>query len=57
MKPEATEFYTPIPSKNHTRYSRNNLPPSDGDCFLFDGFKPDAFVSAKDGSSPAEWKI
>lgn len=55
MKPEATEFYTPIPPKI-TPGSENNLPPSDA-IVLFDGSSLNAFVSARDGSSPAEWKI
>jgi len=55
MKPEATEFYTPIPPKI-TPGTENNLPPSDA-IVLFDGSSLNAFVSARDGSSPAEWKI
>jgi hypothetical protein len=55
MKPEATEFYTPIPPKI-TPGTQNNLPPSDA-IVLFDGSSLNAFVSAKDGSSPAEWKV
>lgn len=55
MRPEATEFYTPVPPKI-TPGTQNNLPPSDA-IVLFDGSSLNAFVSAKDGSSPAEWKI
>jgi hypothetical protein len=55
MKPEATEFYTPIPPKI-TPGAQNNLPPSDA-IVLFDGSSLNGFVSAKDGSSPADWKI
>lgn len=55
MKPEATEFYTPVPPKI-TPGTQNNLPPSDA-IVLFDGSNLNGFVSAKNGSSPAEWKI
>jgi hypothetical protein len=55
MKPEATEFYTPVPPKI-TPGTQNNLPPSDA-IVLFDGSSLNAFVSARDGSSPAEWKV
>ncbi|MDF2158269.1 DUF1080 domain-containing protein [Algoriphagus sp. CAU 1675] len=55
IPPQATEFYTPIPPKI-TPGAQNNLPPSDA-IVLFDGTSLNNFVSAKDGSSPAEWKI
>ncbi len=55
MKPEATEFYTPVPPKI-TPGAENHLPPSDA-IVLFDGKNLDAFVSARTGNSPAEWKI
>lgn len=55
MKPEATEFYTPVPPKIDPG-AENNLPPSDA-IVLFDGSSQDAFVSARDGSSPAAWAI
>jgi hypothetical protein len=55
MKPEATEFYTPVPPKI-TAGTQNNLPPSDA-IVLFDGMNLNGFVSAKDESSPATWKV
>jgi hypothetical protein len=55
MKPEATEFYTPVPPKV-TPGAHNTAPPSDA-IVLFDGTSLNGFVSAKDGSSPAEWLI
>jgi hypothetical protein len=55
MRPEATEFYTPVPPKI-TPGTQNNLPPSDA-IVLFDGSSLNGFVSAKNGSSPAEWLI
>ena len=55
MPPQATEFYTPVPPKI-TPGAQNNLPPSDA-IVLFDGTSLSNFVSAKDGNSPAEWKI
>src|SRR5690606_17918925 len=55
MKTEATEFYTPVPPKV-TPGANNTAPPSDA-IVLFDGTNLDGFVSAKDGSSAAEWTI
>ena len=55
MKPEATEFYTPVPPKV-TPGAHNTAPPSDA-IVLFDGTSLNGFVSAKDGSSPAAWTI
>ena len=55
LPPQATEFYTPVPPKIIPG-SQNNLPPSDA-IVLFDGTSLNNFVSAKDGSSPADWKI
>ncbi len=55
LPPEATEFYSPVPPKI-TPGSENHLPPSDA-IVIFDGTSLNNFVSAKDGSSPAEWKI
>jgi hypothetical protein len=55
MKPEATEFYTPVPPKIAPG-AQNNLPPSDA-IVLFDGSNLNGFVSAKEGNPPAEWKI
>jgi hypothetical protein len=55
MKPEATEFYTPVPPKISPG-AQNNLPPSDA-IVLFDGSSLNGFVSSKDGNAPAEWKI
>ena len=55
MPPQATEFYTPVPPKI-TPGAENNLPPSDA-IVLFDGSSQNNFVSARDGSSPAEWTI
>lgn len=55
MRPEATEFYTPVPPKV-TPGANNTAPPSDA-IVLFDGTNLDGFVSAGDGSSPAGWTI
>ncbi len=55
MKPEATEFYTPVPPKI-TPGAQNHLPPSDA-IVLFDGNNLNSFVSAKDGNSPAQWRV
>ena len=55
MPPQATEFYTPVPPKI-TPGPANNQAPSDA-IVLFDGSSLSGFVSAKDGSSPAPWKI
>lgn len=55
IPPQATEFYTPVPPKI-TPGIQNNLPPSDA-IVLFDGTSLNNFVSAKDSSSPAPWKI
>ncbi len=55
MPPQATEFYTPVPPKV-TPGKMNNQAPSDA-IVLFDGSSLSGFVSAKDGSSPAPWKI
>lgn len=55
MKPEATEFYTPVPPKV-TPGAYNVAPPSDA-IVLFDGKNLDAFVSAEDGSGPAGWTV
>ena len=54
MKPEATEFYTPVPPKV-TPGANNTAPPSDA-IVLFDGTSLNGFVSARDGS-PAAWTI
>ena len=55
MPPQATEFYTPVPPKI-TAGTLNSNPPSDA-IVIFDGSNLNGFVSAKDGSSPAEWVI
>ena len=55
MPPQATEFYTPVPPKV-TPGAMNHQAPSDA-IVLFDGSSLSSFVSAKDGSSPAAWKI
>ncbi|SIN71125.1 3-keto-disaccharide hydrolase [Algoriphagus halophilus] len=55
MRPEATEFYTPVPPRV-TPGAHNTAPPSDA-IVLFDGTSLNGFVSAKDGTSPAEWTI
>ena len=55
MKPEATEFYTPVPPKV-TPGANNTAPPSDA-IVLFDGTSLNGFVSAKEGNGPAEWTI
>ena len=55
MPPQATEFYTPVPPKV-TPGAMNNQAPSDA-IVLFDGSSLSGFVSAKDGSSTAPWKI
>lgn len=55
MKPEATEFYTPVPPKVNPGET-NAAPPSDA-IILFDGTNLDAFVSSKDAKSPAGWEI
>jgi hypothetical protein len=55
MPPQATEFYTPVPPKI-TAGTLNSNPPSDA-IVIFDGSNLNGFVSAKDGSSPAEWLI
>lgn len=55
IPPQATEFYTPVPPKI-TPGAQNNLPPSDA-IVLFDGSSLNNFVSAKNPSGPAEWKI
>jgi hypothetical protein len=55
LPPQATEFYTPVPPKV-TAGTHNTNPPSDA-IVIFDGTSLNGFVSAKDGSSPAEWLI
>ena len=55
LPPQATEFYTPVPPKV-TPGALNHQAPSDA-IVLFDGSSLSSFVSAKDGSSPAAWKI
>lgn len=55
MPPQATEFYTPVPPKI-TAGTINSNPPSDA-IVIFDGSNLNGFVSAKDGSGPAEWLI
>lgn len=53
-KPEATEYYSPVP-RVVTPGATNDAPPSDA-VVLFDGTNLDQWVSAKDGS-PAAWRV
>ncbi|PZX57090.1 uncharacterized protein DUF1080 [Algoriphagus ratkowskyi] len=55
MKPEATEFYTPVPPKVIPG-ANNTAPPSDA-IVLFDGKNLNGFASAKDGKTAAGWSI
>lgn len=55
MKPEETEVWEPVP-KVVTPGATCNAPPSDA-IVLFDGKNQDAWVSAKDGKSPADWTV
>lgn len=55
MKPEDTEVWEPVP-KVVTPGATCNAPPSDA-IVLFDGKNQDAWVSAKDGKSPADWTV
>ncbi|HUX84503.1 MAG TPA: DUF1080 domain-containing protein [Chitinophagaceae bacterium] len=54
MKPEETEFYTPVPPVV-TPGDQNSQPPSDA-IVLFDGSNLDQWSSVKDGS-PAGWTV
>jgi hypothetical protein len=53
--PKATEFYTPVPAKV-TPGKTNTDAPSDA-VVLFDGKNLDQWVSTKDTSKPAGWKV
>ncbi|MEO6135354.1 MAG: DUF1080 domain-containing protein [Ginsengibacter sp.] len=55
MKPEDTEYYTPVP-KIITSGKTYGLPPSDA-IILFDGKSLSKWVSANDYSKPADWKV
>lgn len=55
MKPEDTEIWEPVP-KVVTPGATCNAPPLDA-MVLFDGKNQDAWVSAKDGKSPADWTV
>lgn len=55
LPPEATEFWEPVVRKVSPG-EQNQMAPSDA-IVIFDGTKLDGFVSAKDGSSPAPWKL
>lgn len=55
MKPEDTEVWEPVP-KVVTPGATCNAPPSDA-IVLFDGKNQDAWVSAKDGKSAADWTV
>lgn len=54
-KPEDTEVWEPVP-KVVTPGATCGAPPSDA-IILFDGKNLDDWVSAKDGSSPAQWTV
>ncbi|PRY90478.1 3-keto-disaccharide hydrolase [Mongoliibacter ruber] len=55
LPPEATEFWEPV-VRQVTPGDQNTMPPSDA-IVIFDGKNLDNFVSAKDESSPAPWKL
>lgn len=55
LPPQATEFWEPV-VRQITPGEQNHMPPSDA-IVIFDGTNLDGFVSAKDGSSPAPWKV
>src|SRR5436309_2009941 len=54
-KPEDTEFYTPVP-KVVTPGKNMGDPPSDA-IILFNGKNLDEWVSNKDTTAPAKWKV
>ncbi|GGA65850.1 endo-1,3-1,4-beta glucanase-related protein [Edaphobacter acidisoli] len=54
-KPEATEFYQPVPPVVTPAATVGN-PPSDA-IILFDGTDTHQWVAAKDGTTPADWEV
>src|SRR5689334_4754260 len=54
-KPEDTEFYTPVP-KVVTPAKSIGDPPSDA-IILFNGKNLDEWISNKDTTQPAKWKV
>lgn len=54
-KPEATEFYQPVPPVV-TPAATVGQPPSDA-IILFDGTDTHQWVAAKDGATPADWQV
>src|SRR5690349_5566233 len=55
MKPEETEFFSPVP-KMVTPGKTCGAPPSDA-VILFDGKNLSEWVDAQDSSKPAEWDV
>ncbi len=55
MKPEFTEYYEPVPRKVEPGKNPGE-PPSDA-IILFDGKNLDQWVSVKDTTKPAGWKV
>ena len=54
-KPEDTEYYTPVPKV--VTPGKNPGDPASDAIILFDGKNLDEWVSAKDSTSPATWKV